>query len=279
MRKKIKVIVLLLSVLFLSSGCDMENASTTREIRHAGFSVSNSELECPNLFPSKTGYEKIMFFSNVYAITMDGNFYSLSLGKKYQNNLNCKIPENFKNKKIIAIMDNKVVKTSDGKLYYIVASGDSPAYTPVVEKDGEYGIYKMIFDEPGVLKAMTVDATKGYYYVLKDDGNVYNMVLRKENNKVNKISTSIVYSKSDYNGNIIDFNHVGASSATYVRTGTQIFRMAPQNKEECSRYADVVCDYKMSLDVKLSNQYERILGFSGNFIITDYGKQFSATGA
>lgn len=279
MRKRIKIIGLLLGVLFLCCGCDMANASTTRDIRHAGFSISNSELECPSLFPTKEGYEKIKFFSNMYAITTDGKYYSLSFGKKYQNNLNCKVPENFMNKQIVAIMDNKVVKTTDGRLYYIVPSGDSPAYTPVVEKDGEYAIYKMIFDEPGVLKAMTVDATNGYYYVLKDDGNVYNIVIRKENNKANKVSTSIVYSKTAYGGDIIDFNHMGQSTATYVKTQTQIFRMVPQNKEECNKYADVTCEYKMGLDANLSKQYGKILGFSGNFIITDYGKQFSAAGA
>lgn len=276
MRKRIKVIGLLLGILFLCSGCDMANASTTRDIRHAGFSVSNSELECPTFFPSRTGYEKIKFFTNTYAITTEGKFYSLSLGKKFQNNMNCKVPDNFVNKNIKAIMDNKIVKASDGKLYYIVASGESPAYTPVTEKDSDYAVYKIIFDDPGVLKVMTVDSSSGYYYVLRNDGNVYNTVIVKNNGKAVKASSSIVYGKTAYGGDIIDFNHVGSSPATYVRTETQIFRMAIQNKEECTKYADVPCDYKMELDTNLTEHRDQILGFSGNFIITDYGKQFSA---
>lgn len=278
MKRRIKVIGLLFSILFLCSGCDIVNAGTTRDIRHAGYSVSNSQLECPALFPSKEGYEKIKFFSNMYAITTEGKYYTLSFGKKFQNNLNCKVPENFINKEIKAIMDNKIVKMSDGKLYYIVSSGDSPAYTQVSEKDSDYGVYKIIFEDPGVLKVMTVDASNGYYYILKDDGNVYNTVILKNNGNVTKASSSIVYGKSAYGGDIIDFNHMGQSTATYVRTETQIFRMAPQNKEECTKYADVTCEYKMSLDENLTKQHERILGFSGNFIITDYGKQFSAVG-
>lgn len=56
---------------------------------------------------------------------------------------------------------------------------------------------------------MTVDANSGYYYALKNDGNVYNIVILKNNNTVTKASSSIVYSKSAYGGNIIDFNYAG----------------------------------------------------------------------
>ncbi len=276
MRKRIKIFGILLSVLFLCSGCDMAYSGTTRDIRHSGFSVSNAEFECPNLFPSKTGYEKIKFFSNIYAITTDGKFYSLSLGKKYQNNLNCKVPENLANKEVVAIMDNKIVKTRDGRLYYIVSSDNSPAFTEVPTSDAEYAVYKMLFEEAGAIKIMTVDTSNGYYYVLKEDGNVYNIVLAKNDNGVSKASSSIVYGRSAYGGNIIDFNYIGQASGTFVRTETQIFRMMAQNDEECSKYADVACQYKMLLDENLSKHYENILGFSGNFLITDYGKQFSA---
>lgn len=277
MIKRIKILGILIGVLFLCSGCDIVNSSTTRDIRHAGYSVSNADFECPTLFPSKNdGYERIKFFSNIYAITTDGKFYTLSFGKKYQNNLNCKVPEQFLNKDIKAIMDNKVVKDANGKLYYIVASSDVAAYTEVPTTDKEYAVYKLLFDDPEVIKVMTVDANSGYYYALKNDGNVYNIVILKNNNTVTKASSSIVYSKSAYGGNIIDFNYAGASPATYVRTETQFFRMAAQNKEECTKYADVACDYKIELDTNLSEHYDKILAYSGNFLITSYGKQFSA---
>ena len=275
MKKRMKILGLFLCVLFLCSGCDIVKSSTTRDIRHAGYSVSNAEFECPTLIPSKDGYEKIKFFTNTYAITNDGKFYSLSLGKKYQNNLNCKVPEPFMDKTITAIMDNKVVKTSDGKLYYI-AAGDNAAFTPVPENDSEYGVYKLLFEDASILKVMTVDSSNGYYYALKDDGNVYNIVIIKNNGNISQASSSIVYGRSAYGGNIIDFNHVGSSPATYVRTETQIFRMKAQNKEECTKYADVPCEYKIALDENLTKHQDKILGFSGNFLITDYGKQFSA---
>lgn len=275
MKKKIKIMGLFLCILFLCCGCDIVNSSTTRDIRHAGYGVSNVEFTCPSLFPSKNGYEKIKFFTNTYAITVDGKFYALSLGKKYQNNLNCKVPEQFMEKEMTAIMDNKVVKTSDGKLYYI-ASGDNAAYTMVPENDSEYAVYKLLFADESILKVMTVDSSNGYYYALKDDGNVYNIVILKNNGNVTQASSSIVYGRSAYGGNIIDFNYAGSSPATYVRTETQIFRMVAQNKEECSKYADVPCTYKIALDENLTKHQEKILGFSGNFLLTNYGKQFSA---
>lgn len=275
MKNKLKVFGLFLGVVLFVSGCDFFYADTTRDIRHSGYSVSNAEFECPPLLPSDAGYEKIKFFSNIYAITTDGKFYTLSLSKKYTNDLNCKIPDNFASKSITAIMDNKIVKTSDDRLYYI--SGDGVAYTEVPTSDSNYDIYKTLLSDSSVLKVVTVDSSNGYYYVLKSDGNVYNIVVIKENGVASQISSSVVYGKSNYGGNIVDFNFAGDSSATYVRTETQIFRMMAQNKEDCTKYADVTCKYEMELDEGLSEHLDEIIGFSGNFLITDYGKEFSAT--
>lgn len=277
MKKKIKLIVLFLVVLLCTCGCDMFYAGTTRDIRHAGYSVSNADFECPTLFPSDDGFEEIQFFTNIYAITTDGKFYTLSLGKKYQNGLNCKVPDNFANKKVKAIMDNKVVKMDDGKYYYIVTSGDSAAYTEVPMNDSNYPVYRLLFNDSSILKVITVDASNGYYYVLKSDGNVYNMVISRNGDSIFLASSSVVYSKSNYNGAIVDFGYAGNSSSTYILTETQIFRMLMQNKEECTKYADVLCKYEMQLDTGLSEHIDEILGFGGNFLITDYGKQFSAT--
>lgn len=278
MKNKIKLIVFFLEILVLCGGCDLVNADVTRDIRHSGYSVSSTEFECPELLPSETSDEKIKFFSNIYAITTDGKFYSLSLSKKFKNDLHCKVPDDFSNKNIKAVMDNKIVKTDDGKFYYIVASGENAAYSEVPSSDSSYGIYRILFNDSSILKVMTVDSSNGYYYALKSDGNVYNIVIVNDNGVVSQVSSSVVYSKNTYDGNIIDFNYAGSSSGTYIRTESQIFRMKAQNSEECSKYADVTCEYKIGLDEGLTKHQDRIIGFSGNFLITDYGKEFSAVG-
>ena len=54
--------------------------------------------------------------------------------------------------------------------------------------------------------------------------------------------------------------------------------MMATNREECSKYIDVTCTYEMSLDKGLTDHQNRILGFSGSYLITTYGKQFNVTG-
>ena len=275
MKIRFKIVILCLSILFVCSGCDMANADTTRDIRHSGFSVSDTDIECPMLFSNDEGYEKIKFFTTGYAITEEGNFYALSLGKVYKNGMNCKIPENF-NKKVKAIIDNSVVKTTDGRYYYITSNSNSGAFSEVPLNDSNYSIYRILFNDASIVKAITVDSDLGYYYVLKTDGNVYNIVIGENDNGHYLASSSIVYSKNAYDGNIIDFNYAGNSPSTYIRTDTKIFRMLPQNASECSTYADVFCEYKIELDSGLSGHIDKIVAFDGNYLITNYGKTFSS---
>ncbi len=278
MKKRIKLVVIFIGVLFLCGGCDMANANVTRDIRHSGYSVSSAEFECPALLPSDKGYERIKFFSNTFAITTEGRFYELSLAKKYQNGTHCKLTENMSNVKVKAIFDNKVVRTSDGKMRYIVRNGDSPAYSEVPMTDGYYALYRLFFNDVSIIKVQTVDSNAGYYYALKEDGNVYKYTVVKDNNGYTPVSNVHVYKKSVYGDQIIDFNHAGNASGTYIRTKSEIFRMKAQNAEECSMYADVTCEYKIEKDDNLSKHQDRMIGYSGTFLITDYGKEFSAVG-
>ena len=115
--------------------------------------------------------------------------------------------------------------------------------------------------------------------MLKKDGNVYSYTVSKNGNGgLAIVSTSVVYSKSSYRGTIIDFSYAGKSSGTSVRTTSEIFRMIATNKEECSKYVDVQCEYEMQLDENLTKHQLNIYGFSGSYLITKYGKQFNAVG-
>lgn len=274
MKKRIKVIGLFVVLAFLCCGCDAMYASTTRDIRHSGFALSGAELTCDALLKDPD-YDKVKFMTGKHVITESGTLYELSISQKYSNEQHC-IASSLTSK-VIALFDENVVKTDDGKYYYIVRTGDSAAYSVITSSDSNYMIYDIILKDSQVLKVKTVDSSAGHYYVLKKDGNVYNYVISKNYNSASIVSSPVVYSKTNYNGDIIDFSYAGKSSGTSVRTTTQIFRMVATNKEECSKYVDVTCEYEMRLDEGLTKHQNKILGFSGTYLITTYGKQFNAT--
>ncbi len=281
MKKKFKFLLITLFVLLATSGCAMRYAQTTRDIRHAGYSVSNAEFNCPTLFPNDdVGYERIKFLTNSYAITTEGRFYMLSLGKEFQNGLNCKRPPNLENKKVKSLIDGKVVLCDDNKLYSI--TGDN-AYTEYMANESDYGLYRALLNENDIIKAIATGSQDNVYsfYALKTDGNIWNISYVKTGNSNNtyysRNTNSIAFNKTAYGGSIVDFNYVGSAPGTYVRTDTEIYRMKVQNSDECSKYVDVPCKYEIELDNNLTPHMNRMLGFGGTYILTDYGKQFNAT--
>lgn len=269
-----KVIILSLLLAIICAGCSIVYADTTRDIRHSGFSLSSQEFECPVLLPDSDDYMKTKFLTSTYSITTDGSIYLLSMGQKYSNELNCK-KANFSHK-VVSVFDSSVVKADDGKMYYLASTGEHASFSQVTSDDSDYVIYDIILKDEEVVKVITVDQENGHYYVLKTDGNVYNFVVSKNNGVASLVSSSIVYSKSNYGDNIIDFNYAGKSKTTFIKTSKQIFRMLATNEEECSKYVDVECQYEMMLDEGLTEHYDKILGFNGSFLLTTYGRQFNA---
>lgn len=274
MIKNIRIVFLICLVSFISCGCGFINSSTTRDIRHSGFALSKAELECSALL-SSSAIDKVRFLTATHAITESGQIYSLSTSQKYSNDQNCKLSSLPFG--VTALFDDNIARTSDGKIYYLNQAGGNAAYSLVPINDSNYKVYSLILSDPAVIKVKTANAESGHYYVLKNDGNVYNYVVNKTYDNVSIISNTLVYSKVNYGGDIIDFNYAGKNYATFVRTNTQIFRMKSTNKEECSRYVDVACEYEMRLDEGLTKHRNKIVGFTGTYLITNYGSQFNAT--
>ena len=275
MKKKFKVFILLFVVMFCCSGC---NGTITREIRHAGFALDSTEFQCEALMPANDEdlyYTKTKYLTGNLMITEDGKIYEVSLGQKFSNDQQCREADT----KIVveAIMDNNVVKSNNGKFYYLEESNDRKAYSEVSTTDKEYSLYKLLFDDANNVKIITVDNSVGSYYVLKNDGMVYNYVItRPENQGDYKISKSdVVYSKKDYDSNIIDFNFAGDSLSTFIRTENKVYRMRGTNSEECEKYADVKCKYDLKEDPIFETYKDKILVYNGHTIITTYGKMFS----
>lgn len=275
--KRIIICGLTLSLVLLCCAC---NGDVTRALRHSGFNVG-SEFVCEPFFPKKKddySYDRVKFLTDSHIINEKGKIYEVSFGQLYANKANCKKAETTID--VVALFDDRIAKSSDGKYYYLVAANNVVPYTEVTDADNSYAIYDILLRPEGTKKVITADSSNGLYYVLKSDGSVYGYTLNKadRNSPIQITETSLIYNKVDYGGDdIIDFNYAGDSKATFVKTATKAFKMDAENAEECYKYADVECNYKMSEFTAYEEYFDNIIAYNGKTIITKYGKVFSVT--
>lgn len=274
MQKKIFLLTGIAVVTLLLTGCD---GNVTRDIRHAGFNLASNEFTCNALMPVSDKIDspdKILFTNSSFAITENGSLYELSLSQPYASEENCKKIDF--SIKITAYMDDKILKGEDNKFYYAPGNSSSTALTEVTANDSSYQLYTILLGNEKVKKVITVDANAGRYYVLEDDGIVYEYkVVRQDYNTPYTLTSKTPVYGEKY-GEIIDFNYAGESTSTYIKTKTAIYRMQIKNAKECTMYADIKCQYKMKKDETLTKYYQnKILYYGPNLLITTYGKEFT----
>lgn len=274
MRKNyFKMLILGVFVLMFCTAC---NGNVTRSIRHDGFAVSN-KIECEMFFyEGASSYNKIKFFTGSHIIDQNGKIYEISLSQAYQSGQNCK--DSGKNIIVKAIMDNNIVRGADNGYYYLNGSGQTLPYTKISESDNNYAVYNLLLSDPQVVKVVTADSSAGLYYVLKSSGDVFGITISKadRNSPPAITGTTTVFNKVDFGAFIEDFNYAGNSSATYVKTSASLFRMKASNEKECSKYADVPCQYTMLESEEYVNYKDRVVAFNGSTLITDYSQVFTA---
>lgn len=275
MKNKIMLVIVFFLISFFCTGC---MGNITRGIRHSGFSLASSEFSCNLLLSggkSDKAYTKLKYVSSTKAITADGKVYELSLGQHFSNDQNCMATDKFTNR-VVAIMDDSIIKANDGKLYYLNDSSNAKAYSEVTSSDNNYGIYSVLFSDENVLRIITVDSNSGIYYVLKNDGNVYKVIVTRASSQLPYAlaGSEIIYSKGRY-GKIIDFNYVGSNSGTYIWSENAIYRMKKVNSDECDKYADIKCEYVLEEDTELIKYIDYIFGFNGQLLVSSYGKVFN----
>lgn len=281
MKRKVNILLLLLITTVLCFSCTGCTGNVTRGIRHAGFTLSETEFVCSLLVPGEgnSNYEKIRYITTSKAITESGKVYDLSLGQNFSNEQNCK--ESSFTKKVDAIMDDNVVR-ADGKYYYLNASSDKSngkeEYPEVTVNDQAYDIYNILFSDASIKKIVTVDSNAGIYYALKNDGNVYKLIITRSDSRSPYVlsSSEMAYSKGRY-GEIIDFNIDPNNTSTYILTTSNIYRMIKTNKDECDKYADIECKFELQEDAELFKYVDYILGYNGQTLITSYGRVFNVS--
>ena len=275
MRKlNFKVLLLGVFVLMFCTACD---GDVTRAIRHDGFAIG-SKVKCDIFFTDQSvAINRVKFFTGTHIISDAGRIYELSLGQAYSSGQNCR--DSGKSIIVKSIMDNNIVRGADGGYYYLNGSGQTLPYTKITEADNNYQIYNLLLNDQQVVKVVTADSNNGLYYVLKTTGDVYAVTISKadRNTPAAITSTTIVYSKNKFGAFIEDFHYAGNSSATYVKTATSMFRMKATNAKECSKYADIPCDYTMMESEKYLEYKDRVVAYNGNTLITDYGMTFTVT--
>ena len=273
--KKFIMIAFIVAFVVLCTGCD---GNVTRDIRHAGFSVG-SKFECAKIYAKDNngGFStKVRYFLGDYLIDEDGEIYEVSLSQKYSNGENCMKAKTTVH--VDAIFDNRIIKGTDGKYYYLGGQSNLPNYSAVPTTDNSYTIYDILLKDKDVVKAMTADNSSGLYYVLKTDGNVYGYTISTQNRNTpaRLTGTRIIYSKDDY-GNIVDFNYAGNSLTTFVKSETQLYRMKITNSKDCGEFRDVECKFVMQEDSMYEKHASRIVVYNGSTLITDYKTIFTVT--
>ena len=276
MNKYLKISLLSLFVIGCCTGC---NGSITREIRHGGFAISG-KFVCSALYPKDkedTSYERIRYYTGTHIITKSGKIYEISPGQAYANNENCKEADTAIKEQ--ANLDFKIIKAEDNKYYSLFGENGVNPYTEISTENKDYQLYDLLLKDPDVVKVLTIDSNNGVYYSLKNDGNVYKIVLGKAdyNSPFTITGVEVAYDKNDFGGaKIIDFSYTGDQSLyTFIRTEERLYRMRIQNVEECSKYADIQCKYKMEQDPIFDTYKDNIIGFNGNVLLTNYKQTFT----
>ena len=276
--KKVFILISILVISLVLTGC---NVNVTISLTQDGFSVNDSNFKC-NLLnldgkeaKDENTSENIKFLVGDYAIGESGNIYQLSYDKLFSNDMNCKKVAKIPTK---AVFDESYLLGEDGKYYYLNAQdGDTVVqFSEVPQEDENYQKLSLFFTGD-VKKAVTVNSNINSYYVLKDDGSIYNYVLTKdEQSKTFFVkSDNVQFTSNSYDGKIIDFYYAGDSTTTFFRTPTSIYRNLIGNEEECSKYVDVPCEYEIGVDTTLTENLDRIVIYNGKKLFTDYGRIFT----
>ena len=252
--KKFKLLFLFIFMMFICTGCG--DSEVTRDLRHSGFTMDKEPFNCKALIPDPSRQsEKIKYLGSNYAITTNGVIHEISFGQKFSNDKHCMRANTELN--VEAIIGEVVFKAKDNKIYYF-KGGQGVAYTEVPFSDSNYATYRFFFDDPAIVKVQSVGDSS--YYVLKNNGTVYNYVLKKERWGISLISSNTVYTAENLGSKILDFNYAGdESEATFVRTEDKIFRNEALNRKDCREYVDIVCEYEFAEVATLTKYYDRIM--------------------
>lgn len=278
-KKGIKILLITIVVSIFLIGCGSETKKDTQEKDVASF-----EKEMIN-----NGYTKVDFVcdgikgkvidSNYNRIlTNDGDIYFLSLDKKYSDDTNCKkVDTEIKFKKIFG---NELVLSTDDK-FYSVTYFDNNMEVKEFDRNENQGsddvpsVYEYILSTYG---SDTLSYTyNGNSYIIYKDNKVYYKLIRKDYDYENK-----KYKFTDRTDNELEINdtiiYMNNSFGGFFETETSFYRYEETNKDECNKYADVVCEYGLVKDDLLTKYKSHIQTVIDGRILDKNNNLYSTTG-
>lgn len=243
--------LLVIFFLFIVAGCKGDDI---RDFRHNGYALSDKKFKC--------GVSVKYLYDN-FLVSESGVIYDLSYELPYKNGLNCKLVSSDFN--VSSIYSNEIFKSEDGNLYLFNHENKNSFPLLSDNKIAEY-----FLDDSSVLKVIFFD---DHYYVLEADGNVYDYILNNngDSNFIDVVSKKMIFDKSNFDTDIIDFNISDNISNNYIKTYTKYYTNQLKNKD-CLKYADVKCEYELKEDKLLVKYRDKIYAFDGQKIILNSGK-------
>lgn len=194
-------------------------------------------------------------------ISKDGDLYQFSLDKKYSNEQNCKKYDSDKKYDRFYIFPNdrdlSLFVTNNGEFKYLDNDKNIVDFYSIYEKSYSSYISKLYNDNPNSYVK----------YVMGEDSyyNVYNV----RDNKIylKKISNLGVYiNESVFAEFPVDENFISLEGRIF-KTNKAFYKVGITNQKNCSEYEDIECIEGLVKLEDVSNHYNDIEYFNGNYII------------
>ena len=208
------------------------------------------QLNCSALKDIKTSV--FMGYSGYIFETNNGNIYELSTSL-FRNNTNCK-KLNDDNIKVEKRLSERNFLATNGFIYSISNDGKVSRSYNVDINDYEDVIMEKTF----------------YFdnYRLKKDGKIYKYV-----------NDNWELYKEIANEKILDFSIINNYNYEYIKTDKAFYSLSLINKEQCEKYNEIECEYKLIKNEKLTSAYNDIavvidnggsyIDRNGKFYLTD----------
>lgn len=245
-----KIIVLAISLCLV--GCKGDDI---REFRHSGYTFNNESFSCKEV-------EKVKFLYDNFLVSENNDIYYISLDLPYSNKSNCRLINS--NEKMQSIYGEEAFKSFNNIIY----SFDFKNYTDFPIMNNSNNIIETLLNDNTNLKIINND---NHYYILKNDGNIYDYVIEQNENIISIISNALIYSSNNLDGKIIDFYYSQQMPLNYIKTNTTYYTFKPIN-EDCKKYADIECNYELKKDDLLNKYSKEIYAYNGKKVILSNGK-------
>lgn len=250
-----KKLIVVIGLAFLLIGCGV-NENTTEKLNDKDFAKALKAKQFGDIeesFICSDAYkEGVKYFYTNFIVLNNGEIYDINRGKLFSNDENCR--KNESGLRIDRILNDEYLFDVNGEVYHFDRYDDNFVFDKI-EKENDKEI--IIKNYEGILFSIN---TKDGYYVLRDDGSIYLETYEYDySTKTLKVlNQTKLYDKDEFSGDVKNMFIVNEEKIVLV-TDKAVYKTVASNKEDCEKYVDVECNYKMEKDEFLSNNIDKII--------------------